>query len=770
VDSIRCNPKWTSAHIAAKTGLDNLFINSPNDITSNLNAQKEPDFSTPLHLVIQSGRVSTTKALLALKPRLDLRDQKLNTALHFAAMSEKDILVLILKEPNILEKLKWTNKKYCTPLHLSCFANKSDNVLEFLRFGVTVQMMTVSSPEKKQKTLFDDKKIIRFTQEDIDDLDTEDMIYGGTPLHWVKHRRTLEKLLKMGFGLDVVNVMGETALYTMVKRLRLKCMIGLLCNGAGVEVSNRSGDCPLHCAVKAADVTSTQALIVFDANIDAINKKKESARHMAAKAGQADHQMVLYLLTAIGAKRCDSHMKGCSPGCAHNGTYEGKPYHRWPLYHNETLYKEGLLEPVIREALKRQNQPIDHKSRRVRMICLDGMHSRRTYILIIFYVNIFYLTGGGIRGLITIQIMIELEKHLKNPISNYFEWIAGTSTGSIEAMLLATGRPLVEIRSIYFKLKDQIFVGSRPYSSANFEKILENEIGSKVTMSDIQTTFNKKLIINATLIDRNPAQLHVFRSFESPEEILGLPDTPPGFKSYPNSTKQIAWKACRASGAAPTYFQASGPFLDGGLIANNPTLDAMSEFRYYNNALRAVGRGEEREKLDLVLSLGTGRFPLTKAQPIDVLRMWSFNPKEIHKNTLYIKQIGSLLINEVTNTEGHVINRAQSWCSWIRVPYFRVNPPLSEMLALDETSDVEIANTMWETKAYMWAIRKHIHKIVQLLSPQQTIPKTSQTSLHSVESFESQSTAGYSLSLSLNHTKTPSETTTNNSNSNQQIL
>jgi calcium-independent phospholipase A2 len=119
------------------------------------------------------------------------------------------------------------------------------------------------------------------------------------------------------------------------------------------------------------------------------------------------------------------------------------------------------------------------------MICLDGMHSRRTYILVIFHINIFYLTGGGIRGLITIQIMIELEKHLKNPISNYFEWIAGTSTGSIEAMLLATGRLLVEIRSIYFRLKYQIFVGSRPYSSANFEKILENEIGSKVTMSDI---------------------------------------------------------------------------------------------------------------------------------------------------------------------------------------------------------------------------------------------------------------------------------------------
>jgi hypothetical protein len=88
------------------------------------------------------------------------------------------------------------------------------------------------------------------------------------------------------------------------------------------------------------------------------------------------------------------------------------------------------------------------------------------------------------------------------------------------------------------------------------------------------------------------------------------------------------------------------------------------------------------------------------------------------------------------------------------------------MLALDETSDVEIANALWETKAYMWAIRKDIHKIVQLLSPQQSIPKASQ-SLDSIESIESQSTAGYSLSLSQTHLKRPSETTINNSNSNQ---
>ena len=37
-------------------------------------------------------------------------------------------------------------------------------------------------------------------------------------------------------------------------------------------------------------------------------------------------------------------------------------------------------------------------------------------------------------------------------------------------------------------------------------------------------------------------------------------------------------------------------------------------------------------------------------------------------------------------------------------------------LTLDETSDVEICNAMWETKAYMYAMRQEVEHIIQLLS------------------------------------------------------
>lgn len=48
---------------------------------------------------------------------------------------------------------------------------------------------------------------------------------------------------------------------------------------------------------------------------------------------------------------------------------------------------------------------------------------------------------------------------------------------------------------------------------------------------------------------------------------------------------QLVWRAARSSGAAPTYFRPNGRFLDGGLLANNPTLDAMTEIHEYNQDL-----------------------------------------------------------------------------------------------------------------------------------------------------------------------------------------
>ena len=47
------------------------------------------------------------------------------------------------------------------------------------------------------------------------------------------------------------------------------------------------------------------------------------------------------------------------------------------------------------------------------------------------------------------------------------------------------GKPLHYMRGLYFRLKDEVFKGSRPYPSEPFEELLKKEFGDKV-MTDIK--------------------------------------------------------------------------------------------------------------------------------------------------------------------------------------------------------------------------------------------------------------------------------------------
>jgi len=53
--------------------------------------------------------------------------------------------------------------------------------------------------------------------------------------------------------------------------------------------------------------------------------------------------------------------------------------------------------------------------------------------------QILALDGGGIRGLILMQVLIAVEKFTGHPIRDCFDWIAGSSTGAILALFLVHG-------------------------------------------------------------------------------------------------------------------------------------------------------------------------------------------------------------------------------------------------------------------------------------------------------------------------------------------
>ena len=124
-----------------------------------------------------------------------------------------------------------------------------------------------------------------------------------------------------------------------------------------------------------------------------------------------------------------------------------------------------------------------------------------------------------------------------------------------------------------------------------------------------------RVTVTATMADRIPPDLHLFRSYVSPQKTLGIADFENPQLPSPNAchaSDQFVWKAARASGAAPSFFRPEGNFVDGGICSNNPSLELLTEIVEYNVAQRAVGRDDEVVTPTVMVSLGTGVLPLKK--------------------------------------------------------------------------------------------------------------------------------------------------------------
>ena len=74
------------------------------------------------------------------------------------------------------------------------------------------------------------------------------------------------------------------------------------------------------------------------------------------------------------------------------------------------------------------------------------------------------------------------------------------------------------------------------------------------------------------------------------------------------------WKAARATSAAPVYFSHFGRYIDGGIKANNPSVDGLTEIhRHFKGS---------RYHLACMVSLGCGTFK-RKMGITDVHDCWS---------------------------------------------------------------------------------------------------------------------------------------------------
>lgn len=252
--------------------------------------------------------------------------------------------------------------------------------------------------------------------------------------------------------------------------------------------------------------------------------------------------------------------------------------------------------------------------------------------------RILSLDGGGAKGVYTLGILREIEAVIGRRICDEFSLIYGTSTGAIIAALLGLGKSVDEVTKHYFNIvPDVMSKRNKAGRSAALRKHADRLLGD--TKFD---AFHTDVGIVTTHYELTRPM--IFKS--SVRQAHGMTATfKPGFGCT------IA-EAVIASCAAFPFFervkvvtenQGEPELIDGGFVANNPTLLAIAD------GVKAYYLPKEKLK---VLSLGVGIYkepkPSVWHRAIFRFETARLVPKMLEANTKTIEQIRSILFPDVS--------------------------------------------------------------------------------------------------------------------------
>jgi uncharacterized protein len=298
--------------------------------------------------------------------------------------------------------------------------------------------------------------------------------------------------------------------------------------------------------------------------------------------------------------------------------------------------------------------------------------------------RILSIDGGGIRGILPGKILVSLEAKLQkkegNPnarIADYFDLIAGTSTGGILTCILLcpsdkdpqkpkyTAQQAVElyaknggkIFSVPTWKKFQSFSGviDEKYDSANIENVLKNYLGN-LKLSQLI----KPCLITAYDVKRSKPTF--FRQHRASDKLAE------GNPAYDFLLKDVA----RSTAAAPTYFEValanslsgvSYPLIDGGVFANNPAMCAFAE------AIQYFSRESDKltAKEMFIFSIGTG--VSDKSYDYEKVRQWGVFE--------WIKPVLDIMMDGVSKTIDYQLVQIYEAVEH-REQYIRINPIINE--------------------------------------------------------------------------------------------
>jgi hypothetical protein len=209
---------------------------------------------------------------------------------------------------------------------------------------------------------------------------------------------------------------------------------------------------------------------------------------------------------------------------------------------------------------------------------------------------ILSIDGGGMRGIMTIQLLKKLEAIAGSPCYEWCDMVAGTSTGAIITALILKKKSAKEIEDLYTKLVSRVFtrrniLANRFYNPPAFDKknyrnLLKEIIGDS-TLEDVCKASGLDCILTSK--DMSAGEETFFTCVKKGDTYIGT------YKSV------LLRAVMEATMSAPTYFSPFERFIDGGTTTyNNPILAAVLE------ALEYTGKGKYESDQLTVFSFGTG--------------------------------------------------------------------------------------------------------------------------------------------------------------------
>lgn len=231
--------------------------------------------------------------------------------------------------------------------------------------------------------------------------------------------------------------------------------------------------------------------------------------------------------------------------------------------------------------------------------------------------KILALDGGGIRGMISVEVLAQLESQLREQfgrgpefvLADYFDFVCGTSTGAIIAACISLGMSVNDIRKFYVES------GREMFDKASVLKRFRYKFEDEKLATKMQSVFGQETTLGNDMLRTVLMMVMRNASTDSPWPVSNNPYAKYNDRSRDDCNLDLPlWQLVRASTAAPTFFPPEAVkigthdfiFVDGGItMYNNPAFQAflMATVPAYKMNWKA---GEDNL---LIVSIGTGTSP-----------------------------------------------------------------------------------------------------------------------------------------------------------------